>query len=450
MPKLSTVPPALVALLIPFVLRRVSGSFAHPALIYAVMAAIFIIPPVLFTPEYPISPAPLWWIVISVLAFTFGCGIPRRAASPSRPRAPVRTSVTRKLRLAIIICLIFSAVHVILLVRDFGFSPGRLLQSGGLVDVSMRISALRYTINPTPSALAQVLLIFVYLAALIGGLINATRAATNKIDLVVSYALLVPAGTVFAVQSTRAVVIIAGSLWIASRLAARTPLPPMSRESKVPIRVSAAVSVFAGVVVLLGVGAQLRVGKTPTLTGILDFAVTDKAKATLLGAVPAFCYWFDSEPEDGPPSWGQMTFAGPVSVAGGRERIEGVYLENVALGIEARTNVYTYYRGLIQDYTKVGALIFMWLLGAIMGWAYRSARRGVIPAVGVLVMCYSFVIYGVISIFTYNSIIAAFVLFGLALKRYYPPPTRGRARASHLHVGDNLAWAVSRACTKGR
>lgn len=409
-------------MLIPIVLRRISGGFAHPTLIYAAIAALLIVPPVLLTPEYPVSPAPLWWIVLSVLAFTCGCGIPRRSVGPRRPRVPVATSATRKLRLAILICAILSALHVTLLVRDFGFSPGRLLQTEGLADIAMRISALRYTINPTPSALTQVLLIFVYLAALIGGLINATKAPTNKIDFLMSYALLLPATIVFAVQSTRAVVIIAVSLWIASRLAVSAPLPPRRHGFKFGVRVVAAVSAVAGTIALVGAGAQLRVGKTPTLTGILDFAGTEKAKVALLGAVPAFCYWFDSELEDRSPSWGQMTFAGPVSAFGMRERIEGVYLENVAVDMQTKTNVYTYYRGLIQDFTRVGALVFIWLFGAITGCMYRRARRGAILAVGILAMCYAFLVYGVVSIFSYNSTIAAFVLFGAVLKRYYPAP----------------------------
>lgn len=136
-----------------------------------------------------------------------------------------------------------------------------------------------------------------------------------------SYALLMPAAMVFAVQSTRAAMVIAVSLWIASHLAATTPLFRSGRKSKSRVLAGVAVFFFRRHT-RFGLRGPTSGGKIPTLAGILEFINTDKAKAAFLGEVPAFCEWFDSESGDTPLTWSQLTFAGPVAALGIRPRAQ--------------------------------------------------------------------------------------------------------------------------------
>jgi len=78
--------------------------------------------------------------------------------------------------------------------------------------------------------------------------------------------------------------------------------------------------------------------------------------------------------------------------------------------------VYTLFRGLIQDFTLPGASLFGVLLGIVAGAAARSRSANHGRNVLVLAGYYSLILFSpVISLFTYNGLILAWVVAAMVL-----------------------------------
>jgi len=91
-----------------------------------------------------------------------------------------------------------------------------------------------------------------------------------------------------------------------------------------------------------------------------------------------------------------------------------------------RTNIYTLFRGLIQDFTLPGALIVLWIVGVIAGYAYNQTARGHLTWMPILIAFYAFACDFLTSIFNYNSILFAWVgltvyIWGICFYQMRPP-----------------------------
>jgi len=76
------------------------------------------------------------------------------------------------------------------------------------------------------------------------------------------------------------------------------------------------------------------------------------------------------------------------------------------------SNLYSAFRGLIQDFTFPGAILLTVTTGAIANLAYRSVKAGNIATLGILAGIYSFVFWSpIVSLFVYNAILFAAILF---------------------------------------
>ena len=114
--------------------------------------------------------------------------------------------------------------------------------------------------------------------------------------------------------------------------------------------------------------------------------------------------------------YGVMTFFGVFNGIGLAKRQTGIYRDYIYFGRldkTMRSNVYTIFRMLIDDFGKVGALIFLLLLGFASGKAVVmiQKRKFVFLCQAFLIAVYSYVLWGfVASIWAYTSILCAFGL----------------------------------------
>ena len=124
--------------------------------------------------------------------------------------------------------------------------------------------------------------------------------------------------------------------------------------------------------------------------------------------------------------YGIMTFFGIANALGIEERIAGIYRDFIYFGRIDRTissNVYTIFRMLIDDFGKIGALIFLFLLGFASSKAivFIKKRKMIFISQTILVAVYSYVMWGfVASIWAYTSILCtyglAFIIFSILQK----------------------------------
>jgi oligosaccharide repeat unit polymerase len=134
-----------------------------------------------------------------------------------------------------------------------------------------------------------------------------------------------------------------------------------------------------------------------------------------LGSVPAFANWVHTSGEQ-EVTMGAYTFAGVFDLLGIKQRQLGVYEEFQTLAGGEDTNIYTLFRGLIQDFTLPGASLFGVLLGFVAGKAARSDSANHLPNVLVLAGYYAFIIFSPLSsLFTYNGLILAWGMAALVL-----------------------------------
>ena len=148
---------------------------------------------------------------------------------------------------------------------------------------------------------------------------------------------------------------------------------------------------------------------------ILFSALMERIQVYFFGYLSAFTTWLEHSPVQD-LTLGMTTLSGPFNFIGLIERKLGFY-NHTYINQYASTNVYTALRGLIHDFTVLGALPIMAGVGFLSTVAYCKSLQGRIFWLLPLTMVYAFTLYSpLISIFNYNSVILAWVIvFALLL-----------------------------------
>ncbi len=93
------------------------------------------------------------------------------------------------------------------------------------------------------------------------------------------------------------------------------------------------------------------------------------------------------------------------------ERVQGFYLDFSHVGA-THINIYTAFRGLLQDYGYIGSMFFLFIFGFISAIVFHFVQRGWIAGVPILALFNGWVLFSpFISLFVNNSIISGYILF---------------------------------------
>ena len=134
------------------------------------------------------------------------------------------------------------------------------------------------------------------------------------------------------------------------------------------------------------------------------------ARTSMTGSISAFTQWYHHYYEFG-FDWGRNTFAGPFELLGFGERVQGFYLDFSHVGA-THINIYTAFRGLLQDYGYFGSMFFLFIFGFISAIVFYFVQKGWIAGVPILALFNGWVLFSpFISLFVNNSIIGGYVLF---------------------------------------
>ena len=147
------------------------------------------------------------------------------------------------------------------------------------------------------------------------------------------------------------------------------------------------------------------------------YPVLNTIKSAVFGTTAAFTTWLQHFHQHG-AAFGLYTFAGPLDLIGVKERQLGFYADFITLPT-GYTNIYTAFRGLIQDFTIPGSIFICLLIGFLIQLAYLRCRDGNIIWVLPLSLFYAFPLFSpFISIFTSNSVTTAW-LFALVVLAFH-------------------------------
>jgi oligosaccharide repeat unit polymerase len=137
----------------------------------------------------------------------------------------------------------------------------------------------------------------------------------------------------------------------------------------------------------------------------------------MFGSPAAFSKWFASG--DDSITGGAMTFPSVFEAVGAKQRYLGLYDKEVVVISGYFTNLYTVFRGLVQDFTFPGAICVCLLFGYWSGTAYR--KRSIWLSLFYAVMLYS----PIVCLFVYNGTILAwaalaFCVYNIRLRTAIP------------------------------
>jgi oligosaccharide repeat unit polymerase len=124
--------------------------------------------------------------------------------------------------------------------------------------------------------------------------------------------------------------------------------------------------------------------------------------------VRAFCVWFRAEGlADRELLWGFRTFWKAYEYLGVQEHPESsIFVE------ESSSNIFTAFRGLLEDFGPLGSCLVMFVLGFVGSIGYRNVVAGRASSLPVLIFVFA---YGLLStsfsLFTYNAPNVAMALF---------------------------------------
>jgi oligosaccharide repeat unit polymerase len=412
----------LIVLMMLFIGRICSKHWVNPAFVMILYWSVYIIAALwFFRGDFNWTYLGLLWILAACIFFAFGnalgSALGRRAFLTKikiNNNPHIEKNFSNLSWKFILLCIIIGLFRTSMEVVLNGFSFRMFLDLESLIEMNTAMAYQRYYGGgATYGSILQILLIFVYAGPLCGG--YAFVYSKKQSERLLCFATFIPIISNLLFTNTKAGVIASVFLWISSFIVGyieknkKAPSIKLTRAFKVGMAV-------VGTFGLLYISMLLRIGDLNSQT--MDI-VNRKFLVYALGQMPAFDYWFGNNNYNLDYSLGEYTFIGLFNAMGLSVRRQGLYTDVLLLSNGMYTNVFTAFRGIIQDYGIIGGLIFYMIFGVSAGYFFQCAligkRRNVIARV-VLVSSYFFILHSLFSsAWTYVSYILAFVVFAFYL-----------------------------------
>jgi len=367
--------------------------------------------------DYQVYASGIWIIVLFVFSVLFGTvlsqGLDLRSSSSPKDRTlehetpQIWQNRSSRFSLLFAVVAMVGCAHLLFVSLEkfsLDFSFLDMLSLGHLWSVA------RYDRGEVEPWSVRLLIMWVYPAVLLAGISFAL--APNRARKWLAVTPLIPAALIGTIFAARAGLLISLICWFSGLFAVRyhqTGGSYVLFQRKLVL--SSLILMVSGLLFFVAIDTVRRFEG-----GDLEVS-TDLPRLSkyFLGSVPAFANWVHTSEEQG-MTLGAYTFAGVFDLLGIRPRQIGVYQELQTLAGGEETNIYTLFRGLIQDFTLPGACLFGVLLGIVAGTAARSGSTNHLRDVLMLAGYYAFVIYSpLISLFTYNGLILAWVVAAMVL-----------------------------------
>lgn len=401
--------PVLLLGILGLLSRLMQGSWFAPGPFFALYWFIFTVIPLIGAPEYPVCPSGIYWILISSLAVCSGSllcmGVdPRKRIHPA-------SGVKKGLNVPSLNCLIILSTIIGTMVPvSILFSEGylnlSLFSMESIRNIARRFSIMRYAEGYSPPLLSRILTVWIYIGALLGG-IRYLGAKTRK-ERLISFLPFVPALLMTVILTTKVSMLFAVILFSGAAITVKTYMD--NGRSNLSFLFKPALYSSLILFPLVFIADILRGGKTDWMFG----PVWEHLKPYFFGHLAVFTTWFETNwVQNIDPQIGAFSLAGLFNMLGIHPRAQGLYSDVTSLDM-LNSNVYTMFRGLIQDFTLLGSLFALFAFGMISGVAYNRVARGEILFVPLLACFYIVTAWSfVVSVLNYNSILFALIFLFL-------------------------------------
>jgi oligosaccharide repeat unit polymerase len=281
-----------------------------------------------------------------------------------------------------------------------------------VAEVGARWRILRYDDALEPWSV-RLLITWLHPAGLLGGILFA--CSRKPLDRAVALVSLLPAAAYGVLTGARAAILLGLTCWlggyVASLCVRNRGRMAMFNAKRFVLLLLAAASMFG-----MFVSIDAVRDATDSQGFVLD-ANEERLNDYMFGSPAAFAGWY-AHAGLSHAEWGARTFAGEFDLLGFGKRAVGAYSENSnVVGTEV-TNVYTLFRGLIEDFTECGAMLVAVCIGGLAGRVYRLRFKNVFPALFWLSAFYSaFLFSPLVSLFSFNGATLAWVVGWLVLTK---------------------------------
>ena len=312
----------------------------------------------------------------------------------------------------LLILLVGAMVNPLYSIILHGFSLRALLDMREVLEMNKGIAEDRYAGAEAHNLVNQFFLIFSYAAPVIGGFCYRLVGKWNKVLCIIT---LIPCTFIALTQSLKMGMIASFILFFASYIVCSYTFGlPIRLKWKIILRLGLIIVAF---LLTLFISMVFRTGEVSQKT-ILE--ISEKFVSYAIGHMHNVDFWYTTyQPTE--LTWGSKTFMGVSNLLGIEERVQGIYPEynNIGKnGFYGISNTFTIFRPLTEDFSEVGAMVVMFVMGVISNMSLKAVitHRATIFNQVVLVAIYAFLMWSFsASFYAYTTYLAMFALVFILL-----------------------------------
>ena len=383
--------------------------------------------------DYPPPARGVWMLVLLIVAIQLGALAAHEIQPELRPSdtsdltvsldsliAPCRRYSVFCAAIALTGCVYFLVTSL----REFDL-PFNFLS---VLEVGARWTVLRYDDAVEPWSV-RLMVMWLHPAGLLGGILFA--CAHTRRDRIIGIAVLLPSIFYAVLTGARAAILLGLTCWIGGFVASsclRNRRLAWFSMKRLPLWLLAGASA-------VGMFGAIDAVRDSRWSDTVVFALQEQKLINyIFGSPAAFAQWYAHSDVSG-AEWGARTFAGEFDLLHLKTRTLGTYSDKSNVVGTESTNVYTLFRGLIEDFTPIGALVLAPCVGGLAGWSYRTRFRRIYGPLFWLSMFYSYFLFSpLMSLFSFNGALLAWVVAWFVVRN--PQPRKLALGTPRFHAGE--------------
>lgn len=407
-------PPVALLVAVTLYMRIKSNCWYAPSTFLGLMWSVYLVAALSLLP-FPETSVGIWILVTLVIVTQLAAGLgevnlqmPSSVGGRERLLSEdLQGRLQRVCFVLILVALLGSAYFIWSSFQRFELPPSfaSFLRIGGLWTL------LRYqgVVDPWPLRIAA---IWPYPTALLGGILFGLT--TRRYRQFVAIASLVPAALMMVLLGGRTALLLGLALWLSGYWSADRALTKARRglfgAGTMIFALGLGVGLLFIFVLVFGLRGAANTGKV-----VIEMN-SGQTRDYMFGPPIAFAHWCDHR-GGAPLGWGSLTLPGLYDFLGIHPRTIGTYRDYVNTTNLEQTNIFTMFRGLIEDFTLPGAFLVCAAGGWLSGCLYSEPllqRRFILG----LSAFYSVALFSPLYfIFGFNSSLFAWLIAWLTLRR---------------------------------
>ncbi len=407
-----------------FVVRRMVGTWLMPACLFSLFWFAYTFVPLVALFVVPVEPLAVGYILVACTLFSLTALGPNWQAAV---HARQRTSARLRYDTPFLRGVFYSSTALILLFQFVdvliqGFSPVDVLLSP--LRTAAEFTARRYADDLERNLFAQAGLLLTYPAAAVGGMLYGGRDGRETGHRTLLLAIL-PSLAMMLIQGAKGTVFLAVFMIWGGALLTRIERGDVSILAEGGLKRLLSYCLLAFPFLLLSFLSRMlgsMEGGADVSQQLLRYFAS-YTSAHLYAFSDWFSYWTlgsgTMEYGHDEDAYGFYTFMALFKLFGSSKTVPmGTYDEYFVFAELLQTNIYTIFRGLIQDFSLGGALCFVTCSGFLLHWAYWRLLVCRRPFFSAAIFVFSIAYYytsSFISLLIWSNVYVAFFLLVLFL-----------------------------------